>query len=144
MLKKAGVRPRGSTRQRLKAVALDCFLEVGFRGTTIAEIARRGNTSKPLVLYHLQSTDEILKELMADWDTYGREVFNRALRDHVNGSVDNVVAAVWDSTREWMKRNPKMAQLSVVLYQASREIKMARQVMINYHNFTTKRRWAGL
>ncbi len=109
-------------KEIIKWAALQCFLKFGFRGTTIAEVARVSKTSKPLVLYHYKITDEILFELMNDWATSGKTTTTNLLHDKLGQSPDELILAILDATILWMREHSQMAQLTPILFQASAEI----------------------
>jgi AcrR family transcriptional regulator len=54
------------TRSRIKAVALDLFLEQGYEGTSLREIAERLGVTKAALYYHFKSKDEIVNSFIAD------------------------------------------------------------------------------
>jgi AcrR family transcriptional regulator len=56
----------GDTRSRIKAVALDLFLEQGYEGTSLREIAERLGVTKAALYYHFKSKDEIVNSFIED------------------------------------------------------------------------------
>lgn len=50
---------RQQTRQRIVEAAVACFSELGFRGASTREIARRAGTNQGLISYHFRSKDEL-------------------------------------------------------------------------------------
>jgi len=116
-------------REAIKRVALDCFLKYGFRGTTIAEIARASDNSKPLVMYHYKTTDEILLELMKEWALSGQGVTIRHMQTLLGKPPEDIIVALMDANSLWMKEHPKMAAFSPILLQASFEIKEVKDFL---------------
>ena len=52
-----------STRERILDVALDLFIEKGFDGTSLREIAEQLGVTKAALYYHFASKDDILMAL---------------------------------------------------------------------------------
>jgi AcrR family transcriptional regulator len=66
-----------STRDRILDVALELFIDQGFDGTSMREIAERLHISKPAIYYHFASKDEILMALHMRMHELGRAVLAR-------------------------------------------------------------------
>lgn len=60
------------------ACAVEALCDVGFAGTSIAEIARRAGVSKGVVTYHFASKDELLEQVVADLYARGGEAIEEA------------------------------------------------------------------
>jgi AcrR family transcriptional regulator len=56
----------GDTRSRIKEVALELFLEQGYEGTSLREIAERLGVTKAALYYHFKSKDEIVNSFVED------------------------------------------------------------------------------
>ncbi|RQX17462.1 TetR family transcriptional regulator [Micromonospora ureilytica] len=56
----------GSTRERIKAVALELFTEQGYEKTSLREIAERLNVTKAALYYHFKSKDDIVASFVED------------------------------------------------------------------------------
>lgn len=50
---------RMETRGRIVAAAAEAFAELGFRGASTREIAKRADTNQGLITYHFRSKDEL-------------------------------------------------------------------------------------
>ena len=61
------IRPKISRkrRQQILEAAVEVITERGVCGTRIADVADRGGTSAPLVLYYFESKDKLLTEALA-------------------------------------------------------------------------------
>ncbi len=57
---------RTDTRQRIHAVALEVFSEVGYERGTLSQIAERLGITRPALYYHYRSKEDILQALHAD------------------------------------------------------------------------------
>ncbi len=62
-----------STRERILDVALDLFIEKGFDGTSLREIAEQLGFTKAALYYHYASKDDILMALHMRLHDVGRE-----------------------------------------------------------------------
>ncbi len=53
-------------RQALLQVAIDCFVEKGFHGTSMRDIAQRSDASIAAIYYYFPSKSDILRHVMID------------------------------------------------------------------------------
>jgi AcrR family transcriptional regulator len=60
-------RPRGDTRERIQAVALDLFAEQGYEATSLREIAERLGVTKAALYYHFKSKEDIVHSFTEDY-----------------------------------------------------------------------------
>jgi AcrR family transcriptional regulator len=67
----------GDTRERILAVANELFIEQGYEGTSLREIADRLDITKAALYYHFRSKDEILTTLLEPFDTLLDELLGR-------------------------------------------------------------------
>ncbi|GAA0357632.1 TetR/AcrR family transcriptional regulator [Actinoallomurus spadix] len=58
--------PRGDTRARIQAVALELFAEHGYEKTSLREIAERLNVTKAALYYHFKTKEDIIVSLFDD------------------------------------------------------------------------------
>jgi len=61
-----------STRERILDVALDLFIEQGFDGTSLRQIAERLGVTKAALYYHFESKDDILLALHMRLHDFGK------------------------------------------------------------------------
>src|SRR6201997_4780182 len=59
-------RPRGDTRERIQAVALELFAEQGYEKTSLREIAERLGVTKAALYYHFKSKEDIVRSFTED------------------------------------------------------------------------------
>ena len=78
-------RPAGRQGPELLAVARDVFLEFGFAGATMQEVATRAGISKSSLYREHASKDELFCAVVTDWAAQGRN----AMRPH----LDRLLAA---------------------------------------------------
>jgi AcrR family transcriptional regulator len=62
-----GVPPRGDTRARIQAVAVELFSEQGYDKTSLREIAERLDVTKAALYYHFKSKEDIIRSLVDDY-----------------------------------------------------------------------------
>ncbi|GAB2636702.1 TetR/AcrR family transcriptional regulator [Nocardia goodfellowii] len=72
-------RPRGKSGAELLAVAREVFLEFGFAGTSMDEIAARAGISKASLYREHPSKAGLFAAVVADWTTAGRHAMRPAL-----------------------------------------------------------------
>jgi AcrR family transcriptional regulator len=59
--------PRGDTRQRIQAIALELFAEQGYEKTSLREIAERLGVTKAALYYHFKSKEDIVRSFTEDY-----------------------------------------------------------------------------
>src|SRR5215471_12663877 len=59
--------PRGGTRERIQAIALELFAEQGYEKTSLREIAERLGVTKAALYYHFKSKEDIVRSLTEDY-----------------------------------------------------------------------------
>ncbi len=64
-----------NTRERILDAALDLFIEKGFDGTSLREIAERLGVTKAALYYHFESKDDILLALHMRIHEFGQRAF---------------------------------------------------------------------
>jgi len=67
----------GDTRERILTVANELFIEQGYEGTSLREIADRLDITKAALYYHFRSKDEILTTLLEPFDALLDELLGR-------------------------------------------------------------------
>jgi AcrR family transcriptional regulator len=60
------MRDQGDTRSRIQEVALELFIEQGYEGTSLREIAERLGVTKAALYYHFKTKEDIVASLMED------------------------------------------------------------------------------
>src|SRR5256885_7422913 len=58
--------PRGGTRERIQAIALELFAEQGYEKTSLREIAERLGVTKAALYYHFKTKEDIVASFMED------------------------------------------------------------------------------
>ena len=66
-----------TTRERILDVASELFVEQGYDGTSLREIAERLGFTKAALYYHFPSKDEILRALLEPFDELIDELLGR-------------------------------------------------------------------
>jgi AcrR family transcriptional regulator len=79
----------GDTRQRILAVANELFIEQGYEGTSLREIADRLDITKAALYYHFRSKEEILQTLLEPFENIINAMLDRLeAADDVDGWAD--------------------------------------------------------
>src|ERR1700759_38203 len=78
-------RPRGDTRERIQAVALELFAEQGYEKTSLREIAERLGVTKAALYYHFRTKDDIVPSLFADFRGHVDEIIEWARSAEMTG-----------------------------------------------------------
>jgi len=73
----SGADPTPDTRQRILDAALDLFIEQGFDGTSLRQIAEQLGVTKAALYYHFESKDDILMALHLRLHEFGKESLRR-------------------------------------------------------------------
>src|SRR5499427_266252 len=66
--------PRGGTRERIQAIALELFAEQGYEKTSLREIAERLGVTKAALYYHFKSKEDIVRSFVEDYRAELEEV----------------------------------------------------------------------
>lgn len=69
--------PQQSTRERILDIALELFVEQGYDGTSLRDIAERLGTTKAAIYYHFERKQDILLELHLRLHALGREALDQ-------------------------------------------------------------------
>ncbi|MEO6116766.1 MAG: TetR/AcrR family transcriptional regulator [Pseudolysinimonas sp.] len=80
-------RPTGETGADLLAVARGVFLERGFAGTTMAEVAARARISKASLYREHPSKDALYAAVVSGWAAAGRDAMRPALERLIEGAA---------------------------------------------------------
>lgn len=70
-------------RERILDVALDLFIENGYDGTSLREVAERLGVTKAALYYHFASKDDILMALHMRLHELGKDALRRLSEEHV-------------------------------------------------------------
>jgi TetR/AcrR family transcriptional repressor of mexJK operon len=85
-------RPAGRQGADLLAVAREAFLELGFAGTTMQEVAARAGISKASLYKEHESKDELFAAVVIDWAARGRGAMRPLVERLLD--VDDIHAAL--------------------------------------------------
>jgi AcrR family transcriptional regulator len=110
----------GDTRERILSVANELFIEQGYEGTSLREIADRLDITKAALYYHFRSKDEILQTLLAPFDTLIDELMGRLEAAHDAESWADALTWVVTQIFDYLDffrlvdRNRHVAELTMV------------------------------
>lgn len=86
-----------STRERILDVALDLFIDKGFDGTSLREIAEQLGITKAALYYHFASKDDILRALHLRLHDLGRDSLRQLVAGPVTLSTwERLLDGLWD------------------------------------------------
>lgn len=80
-------RPAGSTGEELLAIAREVFLERGYAGTSMDEVAKRARVSKASLYREHASKSALYAAVVRQWAAAGRDAMRPAL-ERLRGSAD--------------------------------------------------------
>lgn len=66
-----------STKDRIKSVALNLFLDEGYRGASVREIAELNGITVPALYYHFRNKDDLLAEIVQPFADAGEALMAR-------------------------------------------------------------------
>jgi AcrR family transcriptional regulator len=96
-----------STRERILEVATDLFIEQGYEGTSLREIAEQVGVTKAALYYHFASKEELVKALLEPMDemqaTILAEVAEHPTLEQWAGYLDVLI--------EWFVENSRTFRL---------------------------------
>lgn len=75
--------PPAPMRERILDVALDLFIQNGYDGTSLREVAERLGVTKAALYYHFASKDDILMALHMRLHELGRDAMRRLSEGHM-------------------------------------------------------------
>ena len=98
---------RLSTRQRILDAASDLFIEKGYEGTSLREIAERVGVTKAALYYHFASKAEMVAALLEPFEDIQRQWVS----DLPDAPTDEEWADALGSVIDWMVDNRRLFQL---------------------------------
>ncbi|MDI5966172.1 TetR/AcrR family transcriptional regulator [Streptomyces sp. SL13] len=94
---------RGDTRRRIQEIALELFLERGYEGTSLREIAERLDVTKAALYYHFKTKEDILVALVESY----------------SAPLGEIIEWAGDRPRDERTRRELLARYSVVVQAAA-------------------------
>jgi AcrR family transcriptional regulator len=85
----------GTTRSRLRAVALELFLDKGFAATSVREIATNAGVTIPALYYHFDNKDGLLGDLVEGLIIDG-DLANDAIAETSPVDIEGALAQYFD------------------------------------------------
>lgn len=103
-------------RQEILGAALECFHDLGYEKTSIADIKARAKVSTGSIYHHFSSKERLFAELYLDAIRDTQAFSLRALR-RAKGAEQGVRALVGSYLR-WVNREPKKAEFLLTMRRA--------------------------
>jgi len=115
VLRRAGRPPRAAEEGRTAILrgALEVFAEAGFRGASIAVIAKRAGVARPLVLYHFKSKDELWRQAVGQAYGVMQADLLAVQQDLTELAPREIVAAIAHRAVSFAARHPALVRLVV-------------------------------
>ena len=113
--RRAGRPPRAAEEGRTAILrgALEVFAEAGFRGASIAAIAKKAGVARPLVLYHFKSKEELWRRAVGQAYDAMRDDLLGAQQDLASLPPRGVVQAFARRAVFFAARHPALVRLVV-------------------------------
>jgi AcrR family transcriptional regulator len=92
-------------RARIKELALDLFIQHGYRGVSFGDIAKALNTTRANIHYHFGNKQMLAEEVLADYCTATSEAFAAVWRQAGVPLIDKIAATVEYSRKRYLKFN---------------------------------------
>jgi TetR/AcrR family transcriptional regulator len=104
---------RGSTREKIKAAATEVFVEKGFAGARMQEIADRAGANKALIHYYFQSKEHLFESILRETfeDLFGRMI--RLRPPAGNFSPEKIVPQIVHTHMRFLHDHPELPKLLV-------------------------------
>lgn len=99
-----------ASKEKIIHAAMDLFAQQGYRGATLAEIAKAANLTEPGLLHHFPSKNHLLMAVLAERDRMDRQRFD------LSGMDDE--GALFTSAQQLVEHNetvPGLVQLFTTL-----------------------------
>ncbi|MFK0239565.1 TetR/AcrR family transcriptional regulator [Microbacterium sp. NPDC090281] len=113
-------RPAGRTGDALLDTARDVFLEFGYVGTSMDEVARRARISKASLYREHASKSALYAAVVRHWALAGRDAMRPALEDlKANPDLREGLVALGETMRAGILSDPVVAMRRLVIAEAA-------------------------
>lgn len=110
------------TKNKILTAAIEMINKNGFGSLSISALSRQAKISKQNLYYHYPNMEEVLLTLANEWSHTGQQCTIEALaRSHKIGAYKTIDIAI--GMFDWMKQNPELSRLGLVLFQSGPYIK---------------------
>lgn len=91
---------RESSSRKIMDASLELFGTIGYKSTTIAQIAEKAGVSKGLIYNYFDSKEALLKAMIADLSKEGDELVEKTLSDDPKVTLEMQIRMVFKYLRE--------------------------------------------
>lgn len=117
------------------------LLRGGIAGVKVGRLARRLGATRGSFYWHFENRDDLLRELLADWEATNTAPFERVLTERKNGRAEfQAIVELWLSEREyspafdtavrdWARISPEVA--AAVRRADERRIEVLRRIFLD-------------
>jgi TetR/AcrR family transcriptional regulator len=104
---------RESTREKIKSAATEVFIEKGYDGARMQEIADRAGANKAMIHYYFQSKENLFESILRETfeDLFGR--FSRLKPPAGSFSPEVIVPAIVRTHMRFLRDHPELPKLLV-------------------------------
>jgi AcrR family transcriptional regulator len=119
-------------KERILGASLSLLNRFGFGALSLTEIAKELGQTKQRTYYHFSDPETVLLELAQRWSKTGQFYAIRALADSREDGAYRVLAMA-EGMFDWMKEEPELSKLSLVLFQVAPHNKRLGKFMKEAH-----------
>lgn len=116
------MRRRGSLDQVLIDAAMDLFASYGYRGTSLARIARAAGVTKGALYWHFADKEEffvaVVKRVLGEWES----LFEKSAHTATAAEFRVEFARMFDTLAELNEKNPWVTRLLLIIALESHKI----------------------
>lgn len=123
---------RESSSRKIMDASLELFGTIGYKSTTIAQIAEKAGVSKGLIYNYFDSKEALLKAMIADLSKEGEDMVEKSLSDDPKETLEMQIRMVFKWLRENEKQNRLLLSLVVQIDQFDFVHELAKTKMNEY------------
>ena len=116
------VRRRGSLDQVLVNAAMDLFASYGYRGTSLARIARAAGVTKGALYWHFADKEEfflaVVAKVLGEWN----QAFNQSAKIFTAAEFRSEFLKMFDTMAALNEKNPWVSRLLIIITLESHKI----------------------
>lgn len=111
------------TKSRIALLSLPFFIEKGIYGLTLSDLSRHLKMSKPAILYHYKTPEDVFLNLMDAWAKSGTEFTNTYLSRYIGQGPDVIISGIMEATLAWLDAEEPFAKLTLAVFLAAQSDK---------------------
>jgi AcrR family transcriptional regulator len=127
-----------STREQILLAALTMLNKYGYGGLSLSALAEQVGMTKQRVHYHFPEIESIVVILAERWSQTGQQTTMECLAE-TKEVAEMKVLAIGEGMFRWIKRDPELARLGLVLFQSSPHVESLRKFMVHSRTIARER-----